>query len=492
MLFFSRNILLWFVIATANFHFLFAQAIFNKMQISPLNRVTIFFDDLPSNFNSFLNSDKTMISIIINDASAKVRSDTLTSDGIVKKVEMKKFSNHIELNLYLKSPRGYTITPLEFSRALMVEVFDWNSLSPAEDNYRMGQLSITNNLAVARNYFEKAFEKEIANAGFFLGFLHLKANLPEKALQILGKAEKLGCNIPDNFAALAQTYYLLNDKKNFEQYKAKFLSAQKDVNFKFIEINPELKDSIFKEVTDILETSEIVEKSDTISKKVDTAAPVKPTVIQETPIEPQQEKFSVVEKIFIFLLVSIFVVSVLLLSLYLKWRKEKKLLEIKQKFENELVRQKRKSIPSRLAAETYKKTEEGTKSKETSETPKVNETTLNPEIKNLAEQILDSKRAEIEKQTIEEEKISTKQKKYPPRIQIAMQIQKEQAELIKKKIAQLEITEIPMDFEKLDELAKSLGISKTSLLAKKNIEAIEKNKDIYKNLQEKFFPKKND
>ncbi len=89
-------------------------------------------------------------------------------------------------------------------------------------------------------------------------------------------------------------------------------------------------------------------------------------------------------------------------------------------------------------------------------------------------------------------KLQQKSAKIPPRIEVAMQIQKEQAELIKRKIDKLEVAEIPLEKEKLEELAKNLGINKTSLLAKKNIEAIESNKELHKKLFEKFFPQKDE
>ncbi|MGB9912809.1 MAG: tetratricopeptide repeat protein, partial [Candidatus Kapaibacteriota bacterium] len=150
----------------------------------------------------------------------------------------------------------------------------------------------------ARKYFEKAFDENIANAGFFLGYLHLKANLPEKALQILQKAERLGCNLPDVHSALAQTYFLLNDKENFEKYKSKFLNERDFPFFKFIEVEPQLKDSIFKEVSDVPVETELSQNIDTTKQTLDTIKATKPTVIKEKIVENRNEKFSIVEKLF--------------------------------------------------------------------------------------------------------------------------------------------------------------------------------------------------
>ncbi len=481
------SILLFFVLFFNQY--LYCEYFYQRMQIAPLNRLTIYFSDIPKVYNSYLNSEKTIISLVIENVNSKLIMDSVISDGIIKKVELKKYSNHIEINIYLKSPRGYTVSPLEFSRALMVEVFDWNSLTQNEDNYRMGQLSLSHNLSVARNYFKFAFEENLANAGYFLGYLYLKSNLPENAKEIFLKAENLGCNIPDIFAALAQTYYLLNDKLSYEKYKSKYLAEQKLTSFNFIEIKPELKDSILKEPLEIFLTEKRQVEVDSTQVK-DTSQTTKPIIIKEVPNENYKEKYSILEKIFIFLVASIIMVALILVTLYFKWKKEKNLLEIKKKFESELIKQKSAAIPNKIAAKIYKKTEEFTKPSVEEPTP--NQAYINPDIKTLAEQIIDSKRAEKQQEANEEENPQQKQSRYPPRVEIAMQIQKEQAELFKKKIDKLETSSIPTNHEKLEELARNLGINKTSLLARKNIEAIEKNKDLYKDLFEKFFHKKND
>jgi hypothetical protein len=466
------------------------ESTYNKMIVSPLNRLTIYFTDLPKEISSYLNSSKTIISVIINDAVSKVNKDSIVGEGIISKAILEKFSNHINIDIYLKSPRGYTITPLEFSNSLMIEVFDWSSLSPAEDNYRMGQLALTNNLAAARKFFELAFSENIANAGFYLGYLYLKANLPDKASQILLKAENLGCNIPDIYSAIAQSYYLLNDKPNFEKYKSKFLQNSNIANFKFINIIPELKDSIFKEVPEIFDENNPKASADT-NRTLDTAKKVQPIIISETKSEPNQGKYSLIEKVLIFFFTSILLVTVLLISLYLKWKKEKRILEIKKKFEDELLKQKGMKLPQHFASQVYQKTEEFSKGdSKQDETKKTSD--LNPEIKALAEQIIGEKRSEIQKENEEKAQTPPIPKKYPPRVEIALQIQKEQAELIKKKIEKIESVSVSANSEKLEELAKKLGINKTSILAKKNIEAIEKNKEIYKNLYDKFFPRRNE
>lgn len=468
----------------------FTQTNYPFMTINPLNRLIIYFNKLPSDYQSYLNSSKTLISIIVNGIETKVKEDSISSDGIISKATLKKLTNHLEINIFLRSPRGYTITPLDYSNAIMVEVFDWNSLSPAEENYRMGLLSLTSNLAVARKYFERAFSNTHANSGYFLGLLYLKANEIERAKTILQQAESLGCNIPDLFSALAQVYDFENEKKIAEDYRSKFFLQQRFVKYHPIPVTTELRDSIFKEVSDLFpEEKNSATISDNTSK--DTTTP-KPMIISEKEIQPKKVGLSVFERILIFLGASILLLSILLTSLYLKWRKEKKLREVKRKFENELLKQKY-SASSTLAARIYKKSEEAAKEQKEPRRPQTSSlNAINPEIKELAEKIIDSRKQEKEEGTNKQEIRTPKQAKIPLRIEKALQIQKEQIELIKKKISKLENIDAAEQKEKLEEIAKNFGINKSSILARKNIEAIEKNKDFTEKLFNKFFRKAKD
>jgi len=492
----GRKFFVFFLLILINQKEILSNSKFPVININPLNRVTIYFDKFPKDFQSYLNSTKTLISIIVYNIETNIILDSVVSEGIISKVLLKKISNHIEINIYLKSPRGYTIAPIEFSNSLMVEVFEWNALNHDEENYRMGLLSLTGNLAVARKYFESAFNGNIANAGFFLGYLYLKANEIEKAKEVFEKAEILGCNIPDLFFALAQIFDILKDQTKADAYRTKYFKHQGIAKYKPIEIDSALKDSIFKEVTELLplekgeQALEITSRQDTFNKQ-------QPIIISEQEISSKQDRFTIFEKVLIFLGVSIVLLSILLTSLYFKWKREKKLRDIKKKFENELLKQKY-TTSSALAARLYKKTE--TESKANTETTGSKEPTVNsfnPEVKELAEKIISSKKQDDKEKSstqtmINKQTPSISKSKFPIRIEKAMQLQKEQMELIKQKFGKLELSDIPTNKEKLEELAKNLGINKSSLLAKKNIEAMEKNKDLYNKLYKKFFKKSNE
>ncbi|MCX7880129.1 MAG: hypothetical protein N2517_05665 [Ignavibacteria bacterium] len=460
-----------------------SETTFLRVEINPLNRATFFFNELPINFKASIDDSKTLITITLEDVKTRFTTDSIASEGIIRRVYIEKFANQLQIAILLSSPRGFTLAPLEFTNSLMLEVFDWKMLTPAEDNYRMGLLALTDNLAVARKYFELAFNEKIANAGYFLGYLFLKSNMLKEAETTLRKAETLGANIIDLFPALHQTYSLLGDEEQSQRYRTKFFERYTGISFSLIETNSELVDSIFKDVNLNLFEEKVFEQdtlhSDTTGFEV--------TQLDTIPIkQKEQPEESLLEKILYTLLVLIILSAILLVTLYFKWRKRKQLLASKERFEKELLNYVYPRKPPSKAVEHYKKVESVSKEGVNSTSQSKSRTEAN--IKQLAEEIISAKRQEevpiTKEELVEREKQVVKM---PPRVEIALQIQKEQQELLKKKLKEISNVPIPTSPEKLDKFASEVGISKVSLLAKKNIEAIEKDKSLSEKLYKKFF-----
>lgn len=479
-----------FVFLTTTEHLLFAANVLYKMQINPLNRLVLFFDEIPKGVDSQLDDTKTNITIELKNATARVKSDTLLGEGIINKVYIQRNSTNIEILISLKSPRGYTITPLEYSRALIVEVFDWNSLSPAEDNYRMGQLALMNNLASARLYFEKAFSENIANSGYYLGVIYLKANEIQKAKEIFLKAQILGTDIVDNYAALAQVCQILGDSNKFQEYRRKFIGNTVSLSYNPIEIDSTLRDSVFKRVNDFLTLIE--------NQHTDTFAAIK----KETQKDKQSRNtnyenkpgtsasISLFEKVLIFLFGTVLLMSIMLVTLYLRWKKQRA-KQVKEKFASEFQSEREKvhSYPN-FATNLYRRAEESKTEVPTEQNSPPN--LINQHIKQLAEEILATKQ-KIEVDEANQEPTpppSPTKQKISPRVELAMQMQQEQEELIKRKLRQLEDIQLETSQEKMLEISKRLGISMSSLFARKNIEAMAKDKSIIEKLRLKFGSKK--
>lgn len=481
---------LMFVLPISTTHPLFSANTLYKMQINPLNRLVLFFDEIPKRVDSQLDNTKTNITISLKEATARVKLDTLSGEGIINKVSLRRTPTTLEVLISLKSPRGYTITPLEYSRALIVEVFDWNSLSPAEDNYRMGQLALMDNLASARLYFEKAFSENIANAGYYLGVIYLKANEVQKAKEIFLKAQTLGTDVVDNYAALAQVCQILGDSNKFQEYRKKFISNTVALSYNPIEIDSTLHDSIFQNVNDFFPLIE--------NQHTDTFTTAK----KEIPEGKQSNNtnygnksgtgssISLFEKVLTFLVATVLLMSIMLVTLYLRWKKQKGKQQ-KEKFISEFQSEQEKirSYPT-FATKLYQTAEDSK-----TEIPPQQDSTpnqINQHIKQLAEEILATKQKIALEETSQElpsPTPSTKQK-ISPRLELAMQIQQEQEELIKRKLQQLADIPLETSQERMLEISKELGISMSSLFARKNIEAIAKDKSVIEKLRLKFSSKK--
>lgn len=457
-------------------------------EIKPLNRVSLYFDSLPNNINSQLSENKTLISFSFQNTKA-LQTNLLRGEGIINSLELLNHSSHLEVIIKLNSPRGYTYAILPTSQSLIIEVFEWKSLSTAEDNYRMGLLALSNNLSVARKYFESAFKDKIANAGFFLGMLFLRANLIDEAIQTLLEAEKLNCNIPDHYILLAQAFQLRNENIKSYEYRKKYFESTHFTNIHYLPVEPFLKDSIFKDINE-----ELILAEESTTKKIDTARDTTKITTQYNAIDSirnlNSKEMPVIEKILTYILLTIGFLSLILFILYLRWKSEKQKIS-SVGFKEELQKQTTEVKMSKaLLSKVY---QSSSQSKQQPPKPPVIESPnqINPEVKDLAKEIIASKQT-LKKSSEESatEKSKATFKRIPPKLEIAFQIQKEQQELMKTKLKNIDQLPTEADPNKLIEKAKSFGLSKSSLYARQNITAIERDKSLAQKLFEKFYYKK--
>jgi hypothetical protein len=176
-----------------------------RIEINPLNRATVYCSDIPSVFATKLSDDKQKVVIMLRDALVADSSREKHGTGIINDVYVQSFKKNLEISVILKDKRGYTAAPLIYSRAVMVEVFRWDQLSPADDEYRTGLLALEANLiSSAENSFEKAVSLGNADAAVFLGIIRLQQGRVKSALENLLISYKFQIKIPDAFAALSQ------------------------------------------------------------------------------------------------------------------------------------------------------------------------------------------------------------------------------------------------------------------------------------------------
>lgn len=92
--------------------------------INPLNRVTIYFDKLPESINETQSDDKKTLTIDVGNISISNVAPSTTGSGIIQSVSLQQSSSITTITLSLSEPRGYNISRLPWSQALLIEVFD--------------------------------------------------------------------------------------------------------------------------------------------------------------------------------------------------------------------------------------------------------------------------------------------------------------------------------------------------------------------------------
>jgi len=502
-----------------------------KADINPLNRVIIYCSEKPTNYTSELSFDKTKITLKIDRATAVESAREIHGQGVVQDVYIQNFKNFAQVTIVLKDKRGYNANYLPLSQSLMVEIFDWSKLSPDEDDYRSGLLAYENGIInSAKKYFSKSFKKGNANAAGFLGLIELNEGRMNDALEKLIAAERYDSNIPDFYAALSQVYSLKNDKKNSDKYKNIYTKKSGLSNYTTMIIPPvpvsedpqkqpvsyldKMNDPAFIDSTEISKLDSIKSNrgNDSLakiaSKKQDTV--IKKIFPDNSGSSSQMPPW--LTKTAFYIAFASFLFIIMLISLYFRWRKQqitKIQKETTRKFSDKLRTAQTSMTGSAHAANLYKKTDKIIGDKELAEskiktekqnvsTSEVKQTAKNDnadDVQKIALEILASKASEFDSEilknddyTKESENIEPVQleKKSNPRLELAMHLRDEQMKLKEKNIESLKKGEIPTDMKKLSEVAKKLGIEKSSLETKRTIANLESDKHSLQRLSEKF------
>ena len=180
----------------------FAQVQIQRLEIEPLNRAILYCSEIPKNFKTELSADKQKITLKFENARVLDSAREFHGKGIIQDIYVQSFKNNLEISIILKDKRGYTTIPMPYSRALAVEVFQWDKIDEGEDNYRSGLLAIEDNLIpTAKKYLLKSVSLTNTDAAGILGILNLQSGNIKEAIGDFTIALKSGTKIPDVFAA---------------------------------------------------------------------------------------------------------------------------------------------------------------------------------------------------------------------------------------------------------------------------------------------------
>ena len=512
------------IIANTN---LFAVSVRNY-NIAPLNRVTIYFDKMPTISEEKLTQDKRMLDINLGEVDFTPAQQSIVGDGIIKKVELIKKNKNTFLTLSLADARGYNIAKLPYSMGLIVEVFDWKQLDSAEEAYRMGLLSlIDDEVELAEVDLLKGVNGGIGDAGFFLGSIKLEKGKINTALKLFHFADFKKTSINDNYIALNQIYIHKKQNDKAEKY-AKIYKANTGnttiptIQFPQITETGELSEPL-PHIDSVLNTEQnLVDFMPDDTTKIDTN---KVAGRDTTAVKNEESIWEAENYLLIKYAVGIAIALILfVVYLYLKWRnkqlraiEEYKISKNKQQKSptaekknkadfNKLMNEKMKEHKSIKKSPTAKivsqqPNEENNKGNQNGKST----STTKPDYKKNANDLLnfidkikkedvivksDSVvKSELEVANFKASKSSsTINRTNTANVDLASRLLNEQKKMKQEKLSNLSKTE-KLTPEKIDEVAKKIGISKGSLETKQNLDKLQ-NEDELKKLREKFGIKK--
>lgn len=335
---------------------IFAQNKINRLQIFPLNRAVFYLNSEPK-YTSDLNNTKTQISINFTNTQFADNSKELHNTGIISDIYLQQAGKNTKANIVFKEKRGYTANFLPYSKSLIVEVFKWESLSPAEDSYRNGLLALESGInSEALTHLKKAVQLGHANAASFLGILMLQSGDYNKAQEHLTFAYKNNTNIYDAYAALSQIYRANGDNTKADQFKKLFKDKTAISNIDELQANSDLLNnennqdpesvlnslledstSTASDSTSIIDSTAILAAQDSARK---AALAMQKSDSLKKKLASQEAPSSInISNFFSYLALFLITIGVVTLLYYIKWRKQQ--LDVmkkktKEKFKKDL------------------------------------------------------------------------------------------------------------------------------------------------------------
>lgn len=485
------KIIFLLIIAFQTFECFATVSTLNRINVQPLNRAIIYFDVLPDSYSSKLSDDKRTIYIELPKIEVVDSCRQIVSGGIIKSVQVQTLKDKALITLMLKERRGYNAVILPYSKAIMVEVFNWNELTQADDKFRTSLLAYEDGIfPEALNDLLNVAKLKHANASVFAGMILLKNGQIQSAINLLKTASELNSDINDRYGALYHAYMIQDNRIEAEKYLDEFKKNSGVVAPGIWEINLSTAvDSSLIALTDSLRYSftASVANLDTLNSEIELLGEV--TV--DTLTTSQSYEFSIQSYLFeIIVLISI-AIFVSLLYFYLKWRNTRQKAISKQKsdaFAESLKTAEVKVKPSKLT-DLYKQNEQIKPEKATSIKNEENK-----EIIKGVEQILkDAEDKKLQKTKVDKDKTSQNPKhKGNPKVELAMHLIEEQRKIKSSVLSNIKADEMPNDPEKLNEYAKKLGIERGGLETKQAIERLISDEDYFKTISKKFSNESND
>ncbi len=503
-----------------------------RVDIQKPGRIIFYCSDTPQEFSTKLSEDKKKITIILKNAAITDTLRDIPGKHQVSSIRIEPEKNNLQIRIYLNSKKGYTAIPLHYSRALQVEVFNWDNLSPAEDSYRSGLLALEDGLTdPASKYLKKAARAGHGNAAAVLGVNELRNGKLNSALDHLYIAAKDKTDIYDAYGALSQIFeeYGFLDKAGFFAEAFKVKTGLNYINRQQIPEPPTeldkleseslvkiLDDPAMNDSTLLMKPGEVKDTtgkkdgrfSNIFGEQADTAA----AEDEYDENKPSSYVPSWFTDILLYAVIFIVLIAVIIGGAYYRWRKAK-LKKTTDTFTDELSKSMKQESgqPQKQPEQTSKDTgskgqliDKSTDSEEKKqEKPPQKETDSEKhrqiskgktdqdkllEILSRVKEFKETDQGKEQEQNPQQEQ-SSKAEQINPKLELAMHLKNEQQKIKSGEIESPDETELTSDMNKLSEAAQKLGIIKEKVESNKNLEKPGTDKSTISKLRKKFSDK---
>ncbi|MDX9791564.1 MAG: hypothetical protein RBT61_12095 [Candidatus Kapabacteria bacterium] len=455
------------------------------IDINPLNRVTLEFDTIPSQLISSLSDSKMLVSLNIGKSKFNDKFNNVSGLGIITDVYIKYDSGNTVINIKTKEKRGYTVIKYPFTNKLVVEVFQWEKLSPEEELYRTGLLAAEDEIISesVRNLYN-ASRKGIDLSAFNLGLSYLKSGYFNEAETSFKYSYHVDSNNIDALAGIAVSLNLQGKSAEAAEYSNKF-ADKCNCNFIFLpDTSRTVLDSAYLDLSHFQIPVDTL-PTPVIASNDSTHVPAQTSKSDEIKID-SGNIFNSVEKFLIYAIIIVAITAIALLFYYLKWRKSQILLMQKQKATlfNESLNEAKSKIPPSAAVNRYKAQdkEQTTHQADKRSTEEQYNNFVSAEKMDKLGSIIES----ITGKSVDNYKQNPEIPNLNAKLQLANHLAEEQRKIKNQKLQNLKVSSLPKDKDKLSDVARKLGIEKGGLETKDAMEKIINDKDKLKNMSDKF------
>lgn len=482
-------LIIWLMIASGAD--LFSKDILNRIVINPLNRASLLFDNMPKSFQSKLSDDKKTISIEFPSINVVDSCRQLIGQGIINSIQVQTYPTKTLVTIMLKDKRGYNAVLLPYSKSVMIEVFNWNDLTPAEDKYRTALLAYEDGIyQESLNELVESIKSGNTNALAFAGFISLKLGQIYSAKNFLKLAISKNTDIYDAHAALYHAYMISDSIAEAESHLNTFKNITGVASIGTFEIDLSIPlDTVLFEFSESvvagIDLSVITPLDSTSFSEANayTTAPLG-DLTSEMSDTPFLTKYFLETLVFI-----AFAILVMLMFFYFRWRTAQQEIISRQKgarFSDDLKEAKVNLKPKQVT-DIYAESEKFA-NPVTLPVVSAEEEAKQVMVKDI-EQILkeSDQTSEIKSQS----KVSLKpirkiEKSSNPKVELAMHLIEEQRKIKTSQIDNLKIEDLPDESGKLNDIAKKFGIEKGGLETKQAIERLLKDEKYFERISKKF------